>query len=122
MHHAFLGNFGDIEITEFDHTVLGQENVGTLDISVNDGEIMESFQASHDLDEVVPDLFLSKLGSLLFVFLDSLEQIAVVGLLHDDAKAICGIFEEGLLVCDDIRVVNRSQNSNLVDSILFLLL
>ena len=82
---------------------------------------MKGFQASYNLDEIVPDLFLCELGSLFFVFFNSLQQVTIVSLFHDDAKAVGGVFEESLLVCDDVWVVNGSQNSNLVDSILFLL-
>lgn len=88
---------------------------------MNNGKIMKSFQTSYNLNEIVPDLFLSKLGSLFLVFLNSLKEITIVSLFHDDAKAVGGVFEESLLVCDDVWVVNGSQNSNLVDSILFLL-
>ena len=88
---------------------------------MNNGKIMKSFQTSYNLNEIVPDLLLSKLGSLFLVFFNSLKKITIVSLFHDDAKAVGGVFEESLLVCDDVRVVNGSQNSNLVDSILFLL-
>ena len=82
---------------------------------------MKGFQSSHNLDKVVPDLFLSELGPLLLVLLDGLQQISTVRELHDDAEAPFLVLKEGLLVADDVWMVDGSENSNFIDGILLFL-
>ena len=47
---------------------------------------MESPQASHNLDENVPDLFLFDVGLSLLVVADFLEYIAIVSVLHHETQ------------------------------------
>lgn len=66
--HTSLGYFGDIEVTEFDNSLFSQEQVGALDVSVADLEVVECLEASNDLNEVVPDHFFTEVFfGLLFV-------------------------------------------------------
>lgn len=114
LEQSFLGYLGDIEVSELDHALLGHEQIGTLDVSVDYFEIMKGLQSSHRLDEEVPDLLLGELCLLLFVLLNCLQQIAAVCELHNDTEASFLVIKEGIFVSDDIRVVDRGENSNFI--------
>lgn len=121
LEQSSLRNLGDIEVTKLDHTLLGHEQIGTLDIPVDYFEIMEGLQSSHRLDQEVPDLLLRELCLLLFVLLDCLQQIATVCQLHYDTETSFLVVKEGILVSDDIRMVDGGENSNFIQSILLFL-
>lgn len=69
----------------------------------------------------MPYLFFGEFGPAFFVFFNCLQQVSAVGQLHDDAQASFLVLKEGLLVSDNVWVVNRSENSYFVDGILLLL-
>lgn len=114
LEQSFLGYLGDIEVAKLDHALLGHEQIGTLDVSVDYFEIMKGLQSSHRLDEEVPDLLLGELCLLLFVLLNCLQQIAAVCELHNDTETSFLVIKEGIFVSDDIRVVDRGENSNFI--------
>lgn len=116
-----LGNFRDVEISELDDAILGDENVGAFDISMDNFQIMQGFEAANNLNKIVPYCFFCELGSAFFMFLDSLQQVSSVGQLHDDAKASFLVLKEGLFVSDNVWVVDRGENSDFVDGVLLLL-
>lgn len=68
---------------------------------------MEGLKASHNLYEIVPDLLLIHLGSVLLVLLDHLEQVAVVSVFHDDAEVAGGRLKESVFVPNNVRMLNR---------------
>lgn len=72
-----------------------------------DFEVVESLEAPHNLHEIVPDLLLIHLGSILLVLLYHLEQVAVVSVFHYDAKVAGGRLKEGVFVPDDVRMLDR---------------
>ena len=114
MHHALLGDFRDVEISQFDHTGFCEEEVGAFDVSVADFEVVQGFESPHGLNEEMPDLLLGVLCLVFLVFLDSLEQITVVTDFHDYAEVARLILKEGLLVANDIWMVDGSENSDFV--------
>lgn len=59
-HHSTFVDARHIHVAKFHNAVLGQEHVRTLDVTMADLEIMESFETSNDLNEEVPDLLLRK--------------------------------------------------------------
>ena len=59
-HHSTFGDSGDVHIAKLDDAFLGEEDVGTLDVSVADSKVMERLEASDNLDEKVPDLLLGE--------------------------------------------------------------
>lgn len=103
---ALLGDLGHIQVAELEHSGFGEEEVRALDVSVDYFEVMKCLETSDDLNEVVPDLFLSELGPPLLVLLDRLQEIATISQLHDDAQAALLVLEEGLLVADNVWVVD----------------
>lgn len=70
---ASLGNLRHVEVAELDHTVLGDEKIGALDVPMDYFQIMKCLKASDNLNKVVPDLLLSEFSPLFFVFLDALK-------------------------------------------------
>ena len=81
---------------------------------------MESFETTDDLDEEMPDLFLSEGCVALLVIINQLEQVATIGVLHHEDQAVCLVLKECLFVPDDVRMVDTCEDSHLVESILFL--
>ena len=66
--HATLCDFAHIQVTELHDTFLRQKDVCTLDVSVANFQVVESLESSNDLNEVVPDGFLTDLFSLFLLF------------------------------------------------------
>jgi len=112
--HSLFSNFWYIQITQFDHAWLCQEQVSAFDISMANFEVMKCFEPSNSLDKVMPDLFFSILAFAFLMFLNCLEEITVVTNLHDNAQVAWLILEEGLFVSDNIWVVDWGQYSNFV--------
>lgn len=81
---------------------------------------MERFEAPDDLDEVVPDGLLGELQARTFFLIDNLEHVAAVGVLHDQAQAVSGVFEESFLVADDVRVLDTREDAHLIQRVLAL--
>ena len=61
---------GEAEVSEFDIFVLVQEDVGGLDVSVDNLLLVTDVQADQDLREDLPDVFLGDVAVLLLVFLN----------------------------------------------------
>lgn len=53
-------DFGDSEVAQLDCVVASEENVGSLDVSVQDFTPVHVFEGETDLDEPVEDLGLSE--------------------------------------------------------------
>lgn len=69
-------------------------------------EVVESFEASHDLNEVMPNLFFSEFGSVFLCLLDHLQEVAIVSALHNDAEISGGVFKETIFVTNNIWMLN----------------
>ena len=82
-----------------------------------DFEVVEGLETSDDLNEEVPDLALGKVGVVLLVLVDHLEEIAAVCVLHNDTEA--HVLKEVLLVTDHIGMVDRGEDANFVQGVLF---
>ena len=83
-------------------------------------QVVECLKATHNLDEVVPDLFLAESVIVFLFVIDQLQDVAAISILHYDAEAIGRIFEKGFLVADYIRMADACEDSDLVESVLFL--
>ena len=67
---------------------MSEENICTLEVPMNNLDVMQSFQAPRSLYEDFPDvIFINQLVILLMLF-DKLEHIAPVSILHHDARGI----------------------------------
>ena len=120
-HHASLDDARDIHVSKFDHAILREEDVRALDVSMANAQIVESLKASDDLNEEVPDLLFSEVGVALLMVVDQHQKIATVRILHHEAQTVCLVLKEGLLVANDVWVVDRRENSDLIEGVLLLL-
>jgi hypothetical protein len=104
--HSLFSYFGDVEIAKLNNSSLGEEQVGTLNVSVANFKIVKGLQASYHLDKEMPNLLLGE--QLLFALFcsDNLKNVTSVGMFHYDAEAVGCIFKEGLLVPYDVWVVD----------------
>ena len=120
-HHTGLDDATDVQIAQLDHSVFGHENIRTLDVSVADSEIMKCFESSDDLNEVVPDLLLCEACVGFLVILDALQQVSTICILHYDTETVRLVLHESFFIANDVDVINRSENSNFIQSVLFFL-
>jgi hypothetical protein len=83
--------------------LLAHEDVFAFEISMQNLISMENLQAMQKMDHEFPDVELGHQSFLLLGEGDLLAEIAVAGVLHDDAEAVDVLVEEGLVVFDYIR-------------------
>ena len=67
-----------------------------------DLEIVQCFETSNDLNEVVPYLVLGKLLLQALLRINQLKHIATICVLHHDAETVGAVLKEGLFVADDV--------------------
>ena len=117
---AFLDDFGDVKIAQFSLHVFKKEQVCTLHISVENAPHVKGSQASDNLNKDVPDLLLLDVGLSFLVVTDFLENITVVCIFHYQTEAGCRFINEGISISNDIRMVNRGQNTHFIQGVFFL--
>lgn len=117
---ASLLYLGHVQVPQLEGAVLGQEEVSALNVSVHNLHVVQGLNSSYNLNKVLPHLFLRQVLASLFVADDLVVQVSTVGKLHDDTERAGLIVKESFLVCDDVHVVDGSQNSDLVDGLLLL--
>ena len=103
---ALFNDLTDVEISQFSLHVFKEEQIGTLHVTMQDLADVERAKSTDDLNENVPDLLLLDVGLPFLVVADLLEDVTIIGILHDEAQARGGLIDEGVFVADDIRVVN----------------
>lgn len=81
---------------------------------------MQVFEATQNLEAVLPNLVLIEPLSFLEAFLDELGQVPHGRKLHDNAQMVGLIIEKGLAILNNILVLYRSQYSNLVQRVLLI--
>jgi hypothetical protein len=79
-------NLAHIHVAQLDSQVFIQEDICALEVSVHNVQIMQRFQASHNLDKYSPDCAFIKVGSILLMVKNLLEEITVVRVLHHNAR------------------------------------
>ena len=77
-------------------------------------ERVQVFEPSHDLDHRLPYVLLLVILLIVLIFAYALENVAVVGKLHDDAERVARLVEEGLLVPRHKRIFNRRKYPDFV--------
>lgn len=77
-----------VHVTQLGRHVVVQEDVCAFEVSMHDLDLVHGLQASHCLDENLPDLALLDVRLLLLVLHNFLEHITVVGQLHDNTTTI----------------------------------
>lgn len=91
-----------------------------------DIEFVEDLETLDDLDEDAPYLFLVQIAAALLAGGDLLEKVPVVGEFHNNTaspiklpETVRFLFPEGFLVEYDVRIADRGQQTDLVQSIFF---
>ena len=77
---------GNAEVAQFDKTLLGQEDVLRLDVSVQDLSVVHVFHAETDLGEPVEDLLFFE--ELAFLLNYPLVQVSAICEVHHDAEVL----------------------------------
>lgn len=119
--HTGLCDFADVHVTELGLATLGKEDVSTLYVSMTDLEVVEGLKSSDNLDEVVPDCPFAKVFFELLFMLNFIQNVATICMLKHNAQLISSVLEEGLLVADDVGMVDGRENADLVKRILLFL-
>lgn len=83
---------------------------------------MERLQTPCDIDKSLPNLALLDPILGFEVRVDNSHEVPSLGELHDDTEIPGEVFVEGLLEFDDVVVIERGQNTNLIKSVFLLLL
>ena len=108
--HTQLHSFGAVGVH-------GQENVGGLDIAVQDVALVHVQQREGNLDEDPPDHLLLERRSL---DVNLMVQRLAVGVLHDNVQAVRLVHERSK-VADDIGVAQLRQDLDLIRRALLLI-
>jgi len=117
---ALLYYFRDVEVSQLGLHVLEQKDVRALHVTMQNPSLVESVEATDDLNEDVPDLLLLEVGLSLLIVTDLLKYVAVISILHDQAQSRTRFVNKGIFISNDVGVVNRGQNSHFVQRILLL--
>ena len=81
---TILSHLGDIKITHLHRAVLVHEDVGALEISVEDVLIVQCLESTDHLAKNLPDFPLSEISSSSLMIKDSLVEISPICILHYD--------------------------------------
>lgn len=104
MEKASFGDFGDVEVSQFGSAVAHQEDVGALQVAVENALVVQRLQPSHCLDEQSPYVVLVKPRASLRVLHYPPVKVPSVGKLHHYAQGARAVFEEGFFVGNDVGV------------------
>ena len=116
-----LGDFADIQIAKKSCAFFVKENIRTFDVSVENFEIVKAGQRLQRADQHSPDLVLCKCSFFLLVFYNFLIEISVTCVVHHYAQSFT-LVNERFFVTYNVLVLNRGQDSDLIKSVLLLLL
>mmetsp|Transcript_3661 Transcript_3661/g.10534 ORF Transcript_3661/g.10534 Transcript_3661/m.10534 type:complete len:532 (+) Transcript_3661:287-1882(+) len=116
--HGVLEHLGNTQVPNLEDPPLTHHDVAGLDVTVEDLHLVESIDATGDLNEVVPDLGLAEGLAGHLLLLDNVGEVALRGVLHHNAQLVA--VEEGLIVRHDVGMLRRGQQPDLVDSLLAL--
>lgn len=114
---ASFGHFRDVHVAQSSSAIALQEQVRRLDIPVEHLEVMELLEAANGSYCDSPYLLLVELLLVLLELGDLLEQVTVVGEVHHDEQVRL-LVNEGLLVPDDARVLDRCENAHFIECVL----
>lgn len=80
-----LSDLGHIHVSKLGRTILAQEYIRTFQVSVEYLDLVQCPEPLNDLNKHLPDLVFLDVLLLFLVRSDLLEEVSVVGILHDDA-------------------------------------
>lgn len=100
---GFLQNFGNPEIPDFDLPIRSQKNITSLEISVQNFQIMNILHSIEHLNEPIQNQFFGKFLFSLFTLIDVFLEIAFRTILHNNNKI--AILYKGVFIFDYIYVI-----------------
>lgn len=106
-----LQHFRDAEVTQLNGVVFGEENILGFQVSMKDLAAVNVFERETELNEPVHDFRLSERLVLGLLLSHMIGQIAVLAKLHYDNQNT--LFDERVLVWNDVRVVQLPQQISL---------
>lgn len=119
---SLLQDLGNVQISQFVRAILTDEDIGSLEVAMEDLLVMKGLKSASDVDEGLPDVGLLDSSLRLEMLINDLHEVAAIGKLHDDAEITGGVVVECLLELDDVVVAEGGQDSDLVKCIFFLFL
>ena len=81
---------------------------------------VEGTEASHNLDENVPNFLFLDVGLSFLVIADLLEDITIVGILHHKAQTRRWLIYESIAICNNIRMVDRCKDAHFIKGVFLL--
>ena len=93
------------------------EYISTFHVPVQYPEPVQSLETPCHLYEYPPYVLLFECRVILLMRDDLLVYVPVRGVLHHDAQALLVLLDEGLFVADHVRVPDRGQDADLVQSV-----
>jgi hypothetical protein len=116
-----LESLAHIEVAELDASVLGEEDVGGLEIAVDNCELVKVLEGFTHLNQVTPNDSLADVLPPLAVALYLGAEIAAPCVLHDNAKLAFVRVEESFEEPNNVRVPDTGQEADLIQGIADLL-
>ena len=83
-----LGKLTNIHIPKFNLAIGSHKNIRTLQIPVQDPQLMQGLQPPNNLNKNAPQLLLRKLGIIFNMRGDLGVQIPTVGQFHHDVEEV----------------------------------
>jgi hypothetical protein len=87
VNESALGDFGDIEIAEFEERVL-DEDVGAFYVAMEDLPVVENLEPLRHLGNCPPDFLFSEVETIFDFVLDCFVEVALFCVLHDYAECV----------------------------------
>ena len=114
MQKTLFGNLRYIQVSQFDCAILSQEYVRTLDVSVENFQIMKCFHSANNLNEVVPYFLLREMSVLLLVIINELHHVTAICVLHDNTQGGRRVLKKCLFVADNVLMLDGGKDADLV--------
>lgn len=105
LRHVLLEHFGHVEVAQLVDVIGSDEDVGALEVAVQDLPLVQRLEAEGHMHQRPPYFLLFVLGARLGVRLDPLENVTALRKFHDHTKRSGVLIVKGLLVADDVVVV-----------------
>jgi hypothetical protein len=116
--HSTGGDNRHIHVCQFHlRLVFGEEDVGTLDIPMQNIHVVQHRETFEGLVGDLPNGVLIDIFPGSLVLLDQLEDIPAFEVFSNDAEGIGELVIEGVLVAEDTGVVDAGQDSNLIEAV-----
>jgi len=82
---TFFRNLTDVEVSQLGLHILKEKDIRTFHVPMQDLANVKSSQATHDLDEDVPDFFFLYVSLSFLVTADLLKYVAAIRIFHNKA-------------------------------------